>query len=529
MHKPAAKNIYSALTSFAIDCHQYALVTESCGHLVNDSRQLECGDIFCAVIGHSLDGRKFIESAIQSGASMVLAECESPEQHGLVEQASMEQAAVIHFYQLNKHLFALAKAYYQSPQSAMTMIGITGTNGKTSTSQLVAQLINALAQQCSSPEQCAVIGTNGAGAVGNLKELANTTPSASELHQLFYQFAQQDYTHTAMEVSSHALEQGRVTGELFDIAVFTNLSRDHLDYHGSMENYAKAKRALFVGNDQQIAVVNGDDDQAKQWLNTWPAEQELWLFGLNEDIAQHKYYLQAKSIEPHHQGTRFILATHLGDIAINSPLLGLFNVENLLAAIAVVLASAPEKQGQTLALLANAVENLVAIPGRMEAFAADNKCTAVVDYAHSPDALEKALIACRKHCQGKLYAVFGCGGDRDKGKRPLMAKAAADNADYLVLTNDNPRTESEQSIIDNMLTGLDGSEQVSVILDRKTAVLSTLAKAQEGDVVLLAGKGHEDYVILGNKKYPYNERAIVEQYYQDIMQHNQSHTGEVKR
>ena len=211
------------------------------------------------------------------------------------------------------------------------------------------------------------------------------------------------------------------------------------------------------------------------------------------------------------------------------PLLGRFNVENLLAAIAVVLASAPEKQVQTLALLADAVENLVAIPGRMEAFTADNDCTAVVDYAHTPDALEKALIACRKHCQGKLIAVFGCGGDRDKGKRPLMAKAAADNADYLVLTNDNPRTESEQSIIDDMLTGLDDSEQASVILDRKTAVLSTLANAQLGDVVLLAGKGHEDYVIFGNKKYPYNERALVKQYYQDIMQNNQSHTGEVKR
>lgn len=529
MHKPAAKNIYAALAKFEIHCSGFDLVTEAQGSLVNDSRQVASGDIFCAVIGHSLDGRKFIESAIKSGASLVLAECEHPEQHGSIEQASSEQAAVIYFYQLNRHLFALAKAYYQSPQQAMTMIGITGTNGKTSTSQLIAQLINALVKASNANEQCAVIGTNGAGAVNNLTELANTTPSASELHQLFYQFSQQDYSHIAMEVSSHALEQGRVIGELYDIAVFTNLSRDHLDYHGTMENYAKAKRALFVRDAQQVAIINGDDAQAKQWLNTWPAEQELWLYGVSEGITEQPHYVVANNIEPHHQGTRFTLVTHLGEISIESPLLGQFNVENLLAALAVILVNYSKSQPNILPLIANAVANLKAIPGRMEAFSAEDECTAVVDYAHTPDALEKALVACSKHCQGKLIAVFGCGGDRDKGKRPLMAKAAADNADHIVLTNDNPRTEPAQQIIDDMLTGLDNKTNVSVILDRKQAVLSSLTKAKSGDVVLLAGKGHEDYVILGNKKYPYNERALVKQYYQEIMQHNQSHAGEVKQ
>lgn len=317
-----------------------------------------------------------------------------------------------------------------------------------------------------------------------------------------------------MEVSSHALEQGRVTGNTFDIAVFTNLSRDHLDYHGTMADYAAAKRQLFTHNKKQIAVLNGDDNQVKSWLAQWPTPDKVWLYGRSERVRQYARFVSCRNITHHSQGVDFILNTHLGDIEIHSPLLGDFNIDNLLAVIAVLLI-----EGISLVTVAEKVTDVNAISGRMEAFSYPNAPTAVVDYAHTPDALEKALIACRQHCHGTLFVVFGCGGDRDKGKRPLMAQAAQKHADCIVVTNDNPRTEMPMSIIDDVLAGLNDKCQVNVIIDRKQAVLETLAKAQANDVVLLAGKGHEDYIILGHDRIDYNERQVVKSFFENIEQH----------
>jgi len=324
-----------------------------------------------------------------------------------------------------------------------------------------------------------------------------------------------------MEVSSHALEQGRVVGNIFDIAIFTNLSRDHLDYHGTMAHYAAAKRQLFTNNEKQFAVINGDDVQARFWLENWPigdalSQQKLWLYGRSDLVCRHAQFVSCKKIEHHSQGVNFTLNTHLGDIEIQSRLLGDFNIDNLLAVIAVLLI-----EGFSLTTVAKKVADLKAIAGRMETFSLSNKGvhnapTAVVDYAHTPDALDKALLACRQHCHGNLYVVFGCGGDRDKGKRPLMAQAAQKQADFLVVTNDNPRTEAPMSIIEDVLAGLNEQCSVTVIVNRKQAVLETLAKAQANDLVLLAGKGHEDYIILGQNKIDYNERQVVKNFFENI-------------
>ncbi|PHR84549.1 MAG: UDP-N-acetylmuramoyl-L-alanyl-D-glutamate--2,6-diaminopimelate ligase [Colwellia sp.] len=507
MSKSLNLSIAQLLHDFAIKLPDSFTLVNNLGDLTNDSRQLNRGDIFCAIIGHALDGRKYIASAINKGASLVLAECSDESEHGRI--VFQQDVAVVSFYQLNKELFNLASAYYQTPQAKMTMIGITGTNGKTSTSQLLGQILTS----CKKP--CAIIGTNGAGLVDNLQTIENTTPSATDLVQLFDKFSQQKVTHLAMEVSSHALEQGRVNGNAFDIAIFTNLSRDHLDYHGTMADYAAAKRQLFTNNDNQVAVLNGDESQVKTWLTTWANNQNnVWLYGRSDYIKNSTKFVSCRNLEHHSQGVNFVLMTHLGDIDIHSPLLGDFNVDNLLAVIAVLLI-----EGLALVDIAQKITEVKAIAGRMEAFSAIDQMApmAVVDYAHTPDALEKALLACRQHCRGRLYVVFGCGGDRDRGKRELMAQAAEKHADYLVITNDNPRSEVPMSIINDIFLGLTPHAQHQIIVDREQAVLATLTKASTGDVVLLAGKGHEDYIILGKEKIAYNERQVVMDFFKHVI------------
>ena len=529
--RPLTAHIKSVLADFAITLPETVNLADYQGDLTNDSRTITEGDIFCAVIGQVQDGRQYIDKAIADGAKLVLAESENNSEHGNIRLVSIaqKQIAIISFYQLNKRLFTLASAYYQRPQQQMTMIGITGTNGKTSTSQLLGQLFTL----CNKP--CAIIGTNGAGMVDDLTELQNTTPSATDLMQLFYRFSHAQVkgisiSHIAMEVSSHALEQGRINGDVFDIAVFTNLSRDHLDYHGTMAHYAAAKRALFTCNaftghkrtgNKQVAVLNGDDEQVKTWLASWPENQnKRWLYGRSAGVSKAECFVSCLNIKHHNDGVNFTLISHLGKIDIHSPLLGDFNIDNLLAAITVLLV-----EGVPLAKIAENVANIKPIAGRMEVFSAkcktEKSATAVVDYAHTPDALAKALIACRQHCSGELTIVFGCGGDRDKGKRPLMAKAAEKYADKIVVTSDNPRTENAQNIVDDVLAGLSNkiksaSKKLTVNLDRKQAVLDALTQSKTNDIVLLAGKGHEDYIIFGTEKVPYDERQIVSNFFIDL-------------
>ncbi|MGB0937224.1 MAG: UDP-N-acetylmuramoyl-L-alanyl-D-glutamate--2,6-diaminopimelate ligase [Colwellia sp.] len=516
----AVLNYFEIDLAHALDEHSKMLkvksLVDSTKELTNDTRAIKIGDIFCAVIGTVQDGREYIQQAVNNGAYLVISECEAKEEHGNVTFVSQsdvqsnvksikpDSVIVVSFYQLNSLLFNLSKLYYGNPQSKMSMVGITGTNGKTSTSQLLGRMLS----EFNTP--CPIIGTNGYGFVESLTPLNNTTPSASQLHQILFSFVEGGAKCVAMEASSHALEQGRVYSELFDIALFTNLSRDHLDYHQTMTDYAKAKKRIFTGDSSQIAVLNGDDEQAKIWLASWPAQQVVWVFGKEKEVLDNSYYVQASNISHHDHGVDFCLKTHLGKVDIESPLLGDFNVDNLLGVIAVLMI-----QGISIESIALKLKGINPIAGRMESTSLDGYPTTVVDYAHTPDALEKALLACKQHCHGKLWVVFGCGGDRDKGKRPLMAQAAEKIADNIVLTNDNPRTESPQAIVDDMLEGIKdkNATTIRVVLDREEAVLSTIKMAKHNDIILLAGKGHENYILMNNETIAYDERAIVASYY----------------
>ncbi len=509
----ALTRISKALAQFEIELdHEFVLSQGEdlvLNELVNDSRAVKSGDIFVAVFGHDTNGCQYIDKAIAQGANLVIAQCETSTQHGQIRYVARENAehapvAIVSFYQLSEHLYHLASDYYQQPQQQLTMVGITGTNGKTTTSQIIANLLEA------NNHACGIIGTVGAGRLNQLTPINNTTPGATQLLTLLAGFAQDNISHVAMEVSSHALAQRRVTNELFDISVFTNLSRDHLDYHNSMDEYAAAKYKIFAEHAKQTAVINGDDEQANVWLNDDNAlnNQPVIVYGKSEKIKQYSQYLVAENIHHHAHGVDFTACTHLGDVAINSPLLGDFNIDNLLAAIAVLLAG-----NISLTDIAKAVSLIKPIAGRMETFEASNKATTVVDYAHTPDALENALLACRKHCSAKLWVVFGCGGDRDKGKRSLMGKIAEQHADRIIITNDNPRSESASAIANDILSGCQFPEKVDVMLDRKQAVSKVVTQASPQDVILLAGKGHEKNIIIGNDVLPYDERALVHAIY----------------
>ncbi|OKY26472.1 UDP-N-acetylmuramoyl-L-alanyl-D-glutamate--2,6-diaminopimelate ligase [Thalassotalea sp. PP2-459] len=473
--------------------------------LCNDSRQLTVGDVFCAVNGTLQQGKAYISQALQANCSVILVETSVQAEHGHVKNAhnkAGELVPVIAFYQLNKQLFNVAKAFYQSPQASLNMVGVTGTNGKTSTSQLIAQLQDQLGFETS------VIGTNGAGKVNALEPINNTTPGASELHALLQRFVESAQHTVVMEVSSHALAQGRVNAELFDIAVFTNLSRDHLDYHGTMENYGEAKAKIFAQNDNQYAVINGDDHCAQQWLSKKAIKQPTIVYGKLSSVRQYEKFVYAAKITPNHDGVKIELQTHCGETEIHSPLLGIFNVDNLLAAISVLLV-----QGIGLTEIATAITKLTPVTGRMETFHANHLPLAVVDYAHTPDALQNALLACREHCSGQLWAVFGCGGDRDKGKRKLMGQVAEKYSDRIVVTNDNPRSEQPEAIANDILSGCVKPEHITVMLDRQQAVIYALKNASQKDVVLFAGKGHENYVEIQGERHQYNEREWVSSQY----------------
>lgn len=499
-------SIAQALANFDISIDE--IVTNA---MTNDSRTVKAGDIFCAVIGSELDGRQYIDQAVASGASLVIAQCQHQQQHGKLLFKAIDKNSpkvlVVQFYQLEQHLFTLAQLYYQQPQQHMKVVGITGTNGKTSTAITLAKLLTACQQKA------AVIGTIGAGVMPTLKTIANTTPGATETLALINDFATQGVDVLAMEVSSHALAQKRVLPELFDIAVFTNLSRDHLDFHNNMADYADTKFSLFAGKTGQIAILNGDDSYAQTWLSHEAniAGRALIVFGRDPQIAQlyKKGYVVADNLKHHLAGISFDLITHVGTAKINSPLLGDFNVDNLLAAIAVMLSLE-----LSLTTISQVIAEVSPVPGRMESFSGQGKPLAIVDYAHTPDGLACALQAAKKHCQAELWVVFGCGGDRDKGKRREMGAIAEQYADHIILTNDNPRTEAPELIVSDILAGCKKAEKITIILNREQALKSVFAHAKAEDCIVFAGKGHEDYIIVGTEKQPYNERQRVQDFYQ---------------
>ncbi len=465
------------------------------GDMILDSRKVASGDLFVAVVGHHSDGRRFIPQAIAQGVAAVIAEAEGEASDGDIRE--MYGVPVIYLAQLQQRLSALAGRFYGQPGDKQKLVGVTGTNGKTTTTQLLAEWAQLLG------ETGAVMGTVGNGLLRQLSVTENTTGSAVDVQHMLYELAQQGAKLTAIEVSSHGLVQHRVAALPFAAAVFTNLSRDHLDYHGDMQSYKSAKKLLFTEHQVGEMILNADDQVGRCWLATLPDAVAVTMEN-NLQLGCHGRWLKAEEVSYQDNGAHIRFSSSWGEGEIESRLMGAFNASNLLLAFATLLSL-----DYPFADLVRTASQLQPVCGRMEVFSAPGKPTVVVDYAHTPDALEKALEAVRLHCKGRLWCLFGCGGDRDKGKRPLMGVIAEQFADVVVITDDNPRSEDPQAIVNNILTGLLEPHRARVIAGRAQAVIHAVLQAQPDDIVLVAGKGHEDYQIVGQRRLDYSDRATV--------------------
>lgn len=463
-----------------------------------DSRQVEKGDLFVALKGHQVDGRQFIEKAIEQGASLVLAEADDDVQAvRFAEKFANSTACVLEVPNLPKQLSAIAGAFYGNPSEKLTLVGITGTNGKTTTAQLFAQWRNLLGGKS------AVMGTIGNGLYGQVQEAVNTTGSAVEIQCNLENFVELGADFCAMEVSSHGLAQYRAEALDFDLAIFTNLSRDHLDYHNTMEEYAQAKFRLFDELSSKQQVINADDEIGREWLVKLP--EAVAVSTDSQFQPQQARWIKAKAVQFTLQGATIEFESSWGNGEIKSCLIGAFNVSNLLTAFAGLLAL-----GYDLQKLVETAPLLNGVCGRMECLISEENAEespmVIVDYAHTPDALEKALDAARLHCEGELWCVFGCGGDRDTGKRPLMARIAEQLADRVIVTDDNPRTEDPDVIFNDVMKGFRKPKAVQSMHIRQYAIEQAIAQAEPKDVILIAGKGHEDYQIIGTKKYHFSDQ-----------------------
>ena len=471
--------------------------TSNCPHisvtgLALDSRLVVAGDLFIAVKGIQTDGAQYIAQAVEKGAVSVLVE------QGAV--APKCPVPVIVVPQLSEYVSDIAGVFYGQPSDRMPITAITGTNGKTTCSQLLAQLFELL------DEPAGFIGTLGYGLSGygqsgsgvdkQATDTGLTTPDAISIQRILAELKDAGAKRIAMEVSSHSLVQRRVAGLKIDTAVFTNLTRDHLDYHGDLNSYAAAKARLFAMAGLKNAVINLDDNIGRLIL----ANLDPLVNGISYSVENHSADIHCDSISIGASGIDAEIVTPWGRGRLQSSLLGKFNLANLLAVIGAV-----GVQGFALDKILQAAAALIAVSGRMELVDASAHPAVVIDYAHTPDALEKALQALRGHCQGKLWVVFGCGGDRDIGKRAEMGKVADHRADKIIVSSDNPRSEPPQQIIDQVLLGI--SRDVSAVVDRRDAIRTAIADAQPDDVILIAGKGHEDYQILGADRLPFSDQA----------------------
>src|SRR5476649_1403280 len=449
----ADRNLRDLLAPWVSDAPDVAL-----RELILDSRVAAAGDLFVAISGHTNDGRRFIPQAIAQGVAAVVAEAQGEKEHGAVCQ--MHGVPVIYLNHLNVLLSELAGRFYAEPGKALRLVGVTGTNGKTTTTQLLAQWAELLG------DTGAVMGTVGNGLLDRVVPAENTTGSAVQVQHILAELVQQGATFAAMEVSSHGLVQHRVAALPFVAAAFTNLSRDHLDYHGDMAHYEAAKWRLFADDKVAERIINADDAVGLRWLAKLPRAVAVSMAD-NLPQPRPERWLLATSVDYHNTGVEIGFDSSWGPGHLKSRLIGEFNVSNLLLAMGTLLAL-----GYPLNQLTRTAGMLQSVCGRMEVFHAAGKPTVVVDYAHTPDALEKALVASRRHCHGKLWCVYGCGGDRDKGKRPLMGSIAEQYADRVVITDDNPRGEVPLAIIDDILAGLLNPGSATVIPGRAEAVTS---------------------------------------------------------
>jgi len=463
--------------------------------LADDSRQITPGTLFVAVKGERVDGHAYVRQAVAAGAAAVIVQ-----DAAVVSGQAVPTIAV---RDSRKALGLLAARLLNDPSMHLRMIGVTGTNGKTTTTYLIKALLE------SAKRHVGLIGTVSYEIGSERIDASHTTPGAVELQQLLARMVKAGMDSVAMEVSSHALAMERTSGCEYDVAVFTNLTQDHLDYHKTMEEYFKSKARLFAGlattgkkTGPKRAIVNADDPWASRIKQACPVP--VWTYSVREpsDIRAHDVRLSVN-------GTTFRAVTPNGDCQIDSLLVGEHNVSNVLAAIGVGL-----NEGLSLDIIREGIRAVRNVPGRFERVEAGQDFTIVVDYAHTEDALVRLLAAAHALKTGRIITVFGCGGDRDRGKRPKMGRAATERSDIVILTSDNPRTEDPMAILQEVEAGVRdvleaGRVRYEMIPDRRTAIETAVREAKHGDMVLIAGKGHEDYQIIGKQKFHFDDREVA--------------------
>lgn len=461
--------------------------------IILDSRKTEAGSLFCAVKGHNIDARKFIPEAISNNVSAILADSDTKKDHVKI----INDTQVIYIHNLNAKLSKIADNFYESPSKKTKIIGITGTNGKTTIAQIVANWHTLLNRKS------ATMGTIGNGFYDNLTNSENTTGNAFDVQENIYNYVNNKADAVTMEISSHGLVQNRVDSIEFDIAVFTNLTPDHLDYHKTMEDYFKAKALLFTNLNAKYKIINIGAPYGKELYDLIDDKDSIIVVSTKEKELEAKYkkYIYAKSVHYSNQGTYISFESNLAESVITTQLIGPFNASNCLMGLAVMFAS-----GFNIQDIVHTSNDIKPVIGRMEVFKKQNKATIIVDYAHTPDALKKSLQASRIHTGTNLWCIFGCGGDRDKEKRPEMAKIAEQYADKIIITNDNPRTEYDEEIINDITAGLKKPDDVNIIKDRFEAIEYAFKNSKSKDIILVAGKGHEDYQIFGTDKIHYSDR-----------------------
>lgn len=460
--------------------------------LCMDSREVKPGDVFVALSGFKVHGLDYAYQAERSGAIAVITEPAKADRAAAAERRGDLSIPVLSHADLSGELGVLASTFYGHPSQSLKITAVTGTNGKTSVAWLLMHALQQLGTKTG------YMGTLGIGGVDSLKTAANTTPSAIDIQKNLAAMRSAGYQHVCIEVSSHGLDQSRFKGTAVDAAVFTNLSRDHLDYHKTMQAYADAKKRLFTDFDANICVINADDECGRKWIASDQLDGEVQTYATGR-AADY----QAENIKLLSAGIAFDLLHQGQRLCFETALLGQFNVQNILSVLAVL-----NHQGYQPVELKPVIEKLQPVPGRMNRMDDDSSgAILVVDYAHTPDALEQVLQALREHTENELWCVFGCGGNRDKGKRAMMGAVAEKLADKVVLTDDNPRFESSAQIISDIEFGM--RSKPHVINNRKQAIAHVLDKCQQGDIILVAGKGHESTQEVNGELYPFNDMAVA--------------------
>ena len=458
--------------------------------ITDDSRKVQKGDLFLAVTGADFDGKNYISEVANKFAAAVV--CDSK-----VENKVDYNVPIFEANDLSSRRGQIAGLFYDCPSASMTMIGVTGTNGKTSCSQFIATALDFLGKPSG------VVGTMGYGTGDRVKNPGLTTPDAISLQEILAELRDQGAKVVSFEASSHGIVQDRLGGIDVDIAVLTNVTRDHLDYHESFDGYKRAKQKLFEIPGLKAAVINLDDSFSEQLIGKIDASVELLTYSLTN--SQASVFCRNLAFTSH--GFNSEVATPWGNVQLTSCLLGDFNVSNLLAVVAVL-----GLQGYSQDEISRASAALTNVKGRMDLMPGGDCANVVIDYAHTPDALEKAIKAVRLHSDSDIWCVMGCGGNRDKGKRPEMGEIATRLADHTIITDDNPRDESSEVIIDDILKGAHKDASIRVLADRAEAIEYALTYAKSDDVILIAGKGHEDYQEVNGKRISFSDYVEVEKY-----------------